>query len=147
MPTTGHAKGSLTIALPFDPNTEWGAKTRHHVAGTINGHRLRAVIEEGATSVTLGASWAKDCPVGVGDRVEVVLWPEGPQRDDLADDFAVALDTDPKAGEFFDALAQFYRRAYLRYIDATKKSPELRAQRIAEVVQLCHDGIKQRPRS
>jgi hypothetical protein len=31
-------------------------------------------------------------------------------------------------------LAQFYRRAYLRWIDATKRSPDKRAARIAEMV-------------
>ena len=31
--------------------------------------------------------------------------------------------------------------------DATKRSPELRASRIAEVVRLCEDGVKERPRS
>ena len=51
---------------------------------------------------------------------------------------------DPAAGEFFDSIAQFYRRAYLRYIDATKRRPEERAARIAEVVALLAAGIKQR---
>jgi hypothetical protein len=142
----GRAKGSLEVALPFDPDAVWGAKKRHHVAGTVAGHRVRAVIDEGATSFTLGALWARDCPVDAGDTVEIVLWPEGPQRDDLADDVAAALADDPAAGAFFDSLAQFYRRGYLSWIDATKRSPELRAQRIADVVKLCHDGIKQRPR-
>ena len=142
----GRAKGSLKIDLPFDPDAVWGTKERHHVGGTIAGHKLRAVIDQGARSFTLGAMWAADCPVAVGDEVEVVLWPEGPQRDELADDVAAALAADPKAGAFFDSLAQFYRRAYLRWIDATKKSPELRVERIAEVVRLCHDGVKERPR-
>jgi len=44
------------------------------------------------------------------------------------------------------ALAQFYRKAYLRYIDATTRRPDLRAARIAEVVDLLADGIKERPR-
>jgi hypothetical protein len=55
------------------------------------------------------------------------------------------LTDDPRAGEFFDSIAQFYRRAYLRYIDATKRHPEEREARIAEVVGLLAAGIKQRP--
>jgi hypothetical protein len=43
-------------------------------------------------------------------------------------------------------LAQFYRKAYLRWIDATVRKPGLRAARIAEVVQLLAAGIRQRPR-
>ena len=83
--------------------------------------------------------------LGAGDAVDVVLQPEGPQRDDLAPDLAAALAGDPRAGEFFDSIAQFYRRAYLRYIDATKRRPEERAARIAEVVGLLAAGVKQRP--
>jgi Bacteriocin-protection, YdeI or OmpD-Associated len=37
---------------------------------------------------------------------------------------------------FFDTLAQFYRQAYLRWIDATARRPDLRAARIGEVVDL-----------
>jgi hypothetical protein len=40
--------------------------------------------------------------------------------------------------------AQFYRRAYLFYIDATKRRPDERVARIDEVVGLLAAGIKQR---
>jgi uncharacterized protein YdeI (YjbR/CyaY-like superfamily) len=79
--------------------------------------------------------------------VIVELAPEGPQRGDLADDIATALAASPAAGAFFDTLAQFYRKAYLRYIDATTRRPDLRAARISEVVVLLAEGIKERPRS
>ena len=46
----------------------------------------------------------------------------------------------------FDSLAQFYRRGYLRWIDATKRRPEQRAERIAEMVELLESGAKERPR-
>ncbi len=42
-------------------------------------------------------------------------------------------------------LAQFYRRAYLRWIDGTKRRPDVRAQRIDELIQLLEAGHKQRP--
>jgi hypothetical protein len=47
----------------------------------------------------------------------------------------------------FDSLAQFYRRAYLRYIDGTKRRPDVRAARIAEVVGLLAAGVKERPKA
>jgi uncharacterized protein YdeI (YjbR/CyaY-like superfamily) len=90
--------------------------------------------------------WARECGVVPGATVAIVLEPEGPQRDDVAPDVAAAFDADPGAAAFFDGLAQFYRKAYLRWIDATKRSPELRAERIAVVVALCRDGVKERPR-
>ncbi len=75
-----------------------------------------------------------------------MLTPEGPQRDDLAPDIAAALDAEPAAAAMFDSLAQFYRRAYLRWIDGTKRRPDVRAARIAEMVELLKAGHKERPR-
>lgn len=78
-------------------------------------------------------------------REHRVAGTEGPQRDDLAADVAAALAAEPEAAAFFDSLAQFYRNGYLRWIDATKRRPEERAARIAEVVRLLEAGIKERP--
>jgi hypothetical protein len=61
---------------------------------------------------------------------------EGPQRADLAPDIALALDASPSAGAFFDSLAQFYRTAWLRWIDSTKRRPDQRPIRIDEMVRL-----------
>ena len=78
--------------------------------------------------------WRRDRHLESGAAVEVMLEPEGPQRDDLADDLAVAFLAHPAAAAFFDSIAQFYRRAYLRYIDATKR-------RLAERVRDDHGHI------
>lgn len=86
------------------------------------------------------------CRIEPGDSVDVVLAPEGPQRTDLPPDVAAALDAESAAGAFFDSLAQFYRKAYLRWIDGTKRRPGVRAERIAEMVELLKVGHKERPR-
>jgi hypothetical protein len=141
-------KRRVFIPLPFAPDEVWGVKADHHVAGSINSMPVRAVVEplgEGY-GIVIGPAWRRDCGIGPGDRVVVTLAAEGPpQRDDLADDFRTALESDPAAAEFFDGLAQFYRSAYLRWIDATKKRPDERAVRIQEVVALLTTGTKQRP--
>jgi uncharacterized protein YdeI (YjbR/CyaY-like superfamily) len=95
--------------------------------------------------LALGPAWRRDRGLAAGDAVVVEIEPEGPQREDLAEDVAAALAGNPRAGEFFDSIAQFYRRAYLRYIDATKRRPDVRAERISEVVELLAAGVKQRP--
>lgn len=56
-----------------------------------------------------------------------------------------ALEAEPAAGAFFDGLAQFYRRAFVRWIDATKRRPEERDRRIAEMIDLLRRGEKERP--
>jgi uncharacterized protein YdeI (YjbR/CyaY-like superfamily) len=93
----------------------------------------------------LGPAYRRGHGLRLGDLVTAELVPEGPQSETLAADVAAALDAEPDAARFFDGLATFYRKNYLRWIDATKRSPELRAQRIAELVKLLRAGQKQRP--
>ena len=82
-----------------------------------------------------------------GEPVEVVLEPEGPQLSSLAPDLADALAARPEALDFFLSLATFYRKGYLRWVDATKRRPDVRAARIAELVELLAAGCKERPRT
>ncbi len=137
-------RGRVLIPVPFDPDEVWAAKPRHHVGGTVNGYQVRGIIErhDQMWGLLLSKLWLHDCGVVPGDKVQLELEAEGPQRGDLAADLAAALAANPAAGEFFDGLAQFYRRGYLRWIDATKRSPAERARRIAQTVDLLAAGVK-----
>lgn len=137
----------VLVPIPFNPNQVWGTKSRHHVAGTVNGVRVRAVIDlvGDGFGFTLGPKSPSRAGLADGDEVVVDIAPEGPQSADLAEDVAEALAANPVAADFFASLAQFYRRAYLRWIDATRRRPEQRPVRIAEMVKLLESGIKQRP--
>ncbi|HEY0804866.1 MAG TPA: YdeI/OmpD-associated family protein [Pseudonocardiaceae bacterium] len=145
-PGTG---GRAVVVVPFDPDEAWGVKAAHHVNGTVNGRRVRVTLSPGGGgwAFTLGQARALELGAVIGGEVIVELTPEGPQRADLAEDIAAALAANPAAAAFFDTLAQFYRKAYLRYIDATTRRPDVRAARIAEVVELLAAGAKERPRS
>jgi hypothetical protein len=96
-----------------NPDQVWGVKQRHHVAGTVNAIRVRAIIEPAGDGFgfTLGRTSPSGRGVAVGNEVTVEIAPEGPQRDDLAEDVAAALAANPDAGAFFDSLAQFHRRS------------------------------------
>ena len=142
-------QGRTHVPIPFDPDQVWGPKPRHHIAGSLDGCRLRGVIDQhddGGRFVVLGPAWTRDSGPADGATVDAVLEPEGPQRDDLAPDVAAALDASPAAAAFFDSLAQFYRRAYLRWIDATKRRPDQRPIRISEMIDLLEQGKKERPK-
>jgi hypothetical protein len=139
-------KGAAMFVLPFDPDTSWGKKPRHRVSGTVDGHKIRAIIDAKEPLVVLTPMWRRDCGVKTVTKVSVVLWPEGPQQEDLAPDLLAALKAEPKALAFFSDLAQFYRKGYLRWIDATKKKPEERIRRIKETVKLLKAGVKERPK-
>ncbi|HEV7691796.1 MAG TPA: YdeI/OmpD-associated family protein [Hyphomonadaceae bacterium] len=140
-------KGAAVFVLPFDPDAAWGKKPRHRVSGTVDGQKIRAIIDAKDRLVVLTPMWRRDCGVEVGKKVAVELWPEGPQRQDLAEDFAGALKAEQKAAAFWDDLAQFYRKAFLAWIDGTKKKPEERARRIKETVKLLKAGKKERPKT
>ena len=140
--------GRVIIVVPFDPDEVWGAKAEHHVNGTLNGWRIRVQLTpgDGGWAFAFGPARAGELGLVPGREATAELTPEGPQRADLAEDIAAALAANPAAAAFFDTLAQFYRKAYLRWIDATTRRPELRATRMAEVVDLLAAGVKERPR-
>jgi hypothetical protein len=137
-------RGAVHIRLPFDPDEVWGSKTRHLLSGTVGGCRLRASVTSADPVMKMGPAWRRGAPVEMGAKVSVTVWPEGPQQSDLQEDFLAALKAEPKAAAFFDELAQFYRKGYLRWIDATKRKPEERARRIKETVKLLKAGVKER---
>jgi hypothetical protein len=91
----------VLIPVPFDPDAAWGHKPEHHVHGTVNGMGVRGVIEplDDGRGLVLGAAWRRDCGLAAGDRVDVVLEPEGPQRADLTADLSAALDANPEAAD------------------------------------------------
>lgn len=133
------------IVLPFDPDDAWGAKQKHYVTGTIDGCPIRGcLIFDGARFfLPLGPAWRRDNGVETGADVEVVLGPEGPQPDNISPDVAAALDAEPEARAFFQSLASFYRKNYIRWIEEAKR-PETRRGRIEAMMSLLKDGRRRR---
>lgn len=141
-------RGRAVIRLPFDPDAVWGPKRQHHVRGTVAGNRVRGPLRLASKQWTLviGAAWLRDNPLPIGAAVKVVLEAEGPQNADLTPDLAAALQSSPEAAAFFAGLATFYRKGYLRWIDGASRRPEIRAQRVRELVVYLEEGRKERPR-
>jgi hypothetical protein len=144
----GAEKGRVYVVLPFDPEKAWGLKARYHVRGTIDGRGVRGALEKFGRGyfLPLGPAYRRGAGLRLGDLVTVMLMPEGPQSEVLASDIVAALAAEPEGARFFDGLATFYRKNYLRWINATKRSPAARAQRISELVVLMKAGQKERPR-
>lgn len=143
--TISRAGGKTLIPVPFDPDEAWGRKERHYVDGEVDGHRVRGLLIVNGTFVALpvGAAWLRDTQVALGTPVRVVLWPDGPQVELLAEEIAGALAAAPAAKAFFESVAPFYRKNFLRWIDEAKR-PETRQARIGEMVSLLAVGKKQR---
>jgi Domain of unknown function (DUF1905) len=72
-------RGKLLVPVPFNPDEVWGAKQRHHIAGTVNGIRVRAVIEPAGDGFgfALGRTSPGSRGVAVGDDVTVEIAPKG----------------------------------------------------------------------
>src|SRR5262249_39133726 len=88
------ARGRVMIMLPFDPSEAWGPKTRHHVNGTVGERTFRTTLPGvGPDARVLMSHAVAACDVG--EQVEVVVGPEGPQLDTLAPDLADALAARP----------------------------------------------------
>jgi len=138
----GTEKGRVYVALPFDAAKVWGTRDRYYVAGTINEEEFRGVTEQAGNRhlLPLGPAWRRGTGLRPGDAVDVVLALEGPHREDLAPDIKAAFDAAPGAAVAFDSIAPFYRKGALRWIDATKRSPDVRAARISEMIESLIDG-------
>lgn len=69
------SNGRVQIPVPFDPDTVWGIKPRHHIAGTINHMRARGVIEASTDGFgfTLGPAWLRYSGLAAGDVVSVEI--------------------------------------------------------------------------
>ena len=93
--------------------------------------------------ISLGAAWRRDNGLEADAAVEVELFPEGPQTDNLAADITAALSQNPEAQAFFEALATFYRNNYIRWIEGAKRA-ETRSARIDETIKLLQAGKKQK---
>ncbi len=144
--TTIAQSGTRTyIAIPFKPNDVWGVKQRHYITGTVNGCKVRGSLGSDGTTdfLPLSAAWRRDNGLSAGDTVDVILYPEGPQTERLSPDIAAALEAEPQARTFFDGIATFYRKNYIRWIESAKR-PETRSSRIIEMVGLLKAGRKQK---
>ena len=124
--------GGIAVRLPFDPDAAWGDKDRHHVAGSVDGVRVRGLLvrRDDEPYLELGPAWCRSGTVSVGDTVAVLLEPEGPQLDDLGPELRAALEADPAARRAFESLATFYRKAIVREVDGIKR-PETRRRNFA----------------
>lgn len=143
----GSEKGRAYVVLPFDPAAVWGARSRYHVTGTINGRPFRGPVERSGVGffLSLGPAWRRDNGLAPGNSLAIALRPEGPQADALDPDIAAALAADLEAARAFDSLPTFYRKGYLRWIAATKRRPDVRAARIAEMARRLKAGLKDHP--
>lgn len=134
-------RGARVIPVPFDPDSAWGRKDRHHVAGSVAGVPIRGqvTVADAGWAIQVGPSWCQDPAVGPGRTVDVILEPEGPQFEDLPAELAAALAADPEVRRTFESLATFYRKGFVGPI-AAAKGADTRVRRAQQVVEALRAG-------
>lgn len=144
--TTLRVQGArIAVPIPFDPNDAWGERERHDVTGTVAGHPIRGPLKQESEGFILpvGPAWRRDAGLDLSAEVEVELSPEGPQVVELAEDLREALQAHPEARVFFESLATFYRKNYIRWVESAKRA-ETRSARLAELITLLQAKQRQR---
>lgn len=133
------------IEIPFNPNEVWGIKQRHYITGSVNGCKVRGSLGLDGSNyfLSIGPVWRRDNGLDVNAKVDVVLFPEGPQTESMSPDIKNSLEANPQANVFFQSLATFYRRNYIKWIESTKR-PETRSKRIDEMIKLLEAGQKEK---
>jgi hypothetical protein len=141
----GRPRGGVAVRLPFDPSDEWGELDAYHVDGTLGGQRYRgALVKAGsAWRLELGPAWCRTPGFEPGDKVELVMAPEGPRSTTMGVDLAEKFRLEPDAARFFDSMPSYYRNNAARSLESAKRS-ETRARRIEDIVDLARQHKRER---
>jgi len=133
------------IVLPDEAAQLWGERAHHYLAGEIAGRPFRGRTEQHNHQMILpvGAAWLRDSGIQPAQEVACELCLESPLLEELSDEIREAIQADPQAQAFFEGLAPFYRKNYLRWIESAR-TPVTRARRIAEMVTCLREGRMQR---
>lgn len=132
------------IEVPEEVLERFGKGRRPGVIVTINGYEYRSTVAvmDGMNLLPVSKAVREGAGVAGGDVVDVTLTLEvGPRPIDLSEDFAAALDAQPAAREFFDALANSLQRFHADNVNAAK-TPETSQRRIDKAIALFLDGKK-----
>ncbi|RSK37230.1 YdeI/OmpD-associated family protein [Hymenobacter metallilatus] len=115
-----------------------GGNATRRVTGTLNGHPVRLgllPLTGGGRYLLINKDLCQASGVQLGQRVTLALAPDPePNRVDLPEELAEALEAWPEAGVRFELLAGSMRRAVAQHIGSGKQ-PETRARRAVEITE------------
>jgi bacteriocin resistance YdeI/OmpD-like protein/uncharacterized protein DUF1905 len=141
-----NGKTATGIRVPAEVMAALGPSRRPPVRVTINGHTYRTTVATMGGDPMFGVSAVVREAAGVagGDEVDVDIEVDSePRVVSAPDDLAAALDADPQAGRFFEALSYSHKSAYVQWIESAKRD-DTRRRRVEEAVRMLREGRKQR---
>lgn len=137
-----HGKTATGIQVPPEVVESLGSGKRPAVRVTIGGHSYRSTVAPmgGVYLLPLSAEHRNAAGLAAGDEVDVDLELDtAPREVTLPPDFAAALDAEPEARRFFEALSYSNQRRQVLAIEDAK-TDETRRRRIAKAVTALADG-------
>jgi hypothetical protein len=138
----GGDKTAAGIEIPPEVVEALGSGKKPPVRVTMNGFTYRSSIAtvSGVFMVGVTNDFRKESGLAAGDEVDVDIEVDTEKREVVVPpDFAAALDGDPEARRFFDALSYSNKRRFTMPIDDAK-TPETRQRRIDKAVATLHEG-------
>ena len=126
------------VNVPAEASRALGTGTHPPVAGEVAGVAFRTRLTPrggGAYRLFLNGEVRAAAGAGLGDVVEVQLWPDEASRDPaLPADLASALDAIPGGREAFEALTEAQREGMVAFLDRARTA-ETRERYVARVVE------------
>jgi hypothetical protein len=135
-------KTATGIEVPAEVVEQLGSGKRPAVRVKIGAHTYRSTIAVmgGKFMLPVSAENRAGARVEAGDEVEVELTLDvEPRIVPLPDDFAAALDADPRAKETFDRLSPSQKQWHVLSLEGAKTS-ETRQRRLAKSVSGLREG-------
>ena len=128
----------IGFTVPTDAIEALGAGQRPPVAVDLDGYTYRYTVGVmgGKHLIGVNTEVRKATGLANGDTVHVTLTLDTtPRAVDLPDDFAAALDADPRARAFYDGLSNSLQRYHVGNVTGTK-NPDTRQRRIDKAIDL-----------
>jgi len=137
-----NGKTATGIRVPDEVVEALGSGKRPAVTVTINGYTYRNTIAVmgGVFMVGVSAEHRAGAGVAGGDEVDVdIALDTAPREVTVPDDFAAALDAEPKARATFDGLSYSNRSWHVLQVNGAR-TDETRQRRIGKSVDMLREG-------
>ncbi len=136
--------GGAFVTVPFDVEQVYGKK-RVPINALIDGESYRGtLVRMGGTCHMLPVlkDIRQKIGKGIGDEVEVILEEDTqPRVVEIPETLRLALDGEPSAASFFQALAYTHQKEYVQWIESAKQETTRQA-RITKTIEMLTQGKK-----
>jgi hypothetical protein len=136
--------GGTGVGIPFDVESEFGAKGRVAVKATFNGVPYASSLMKcgpGAHMLGILKAIREQIGKGPGDYVDVVLWRDETERTvEIPPEFEALLKKECLLADF-GKLSYTRRKEYCRWITEARKE-ETRASRLTKSIAMLKTGVK-----